>query len=126
MHLLTSVHLLPPDWLAMTERLFVYGTLAPGRPNAHILAPLGGSWIPATVCGHLKSQGWGDAMGYPGLVPDASGDVVSGFLFTSDKLPAALPMLDAFEGAEYLRERVQASLEDGSVVDAWAYVLNAR
>ena len=47
----------------MPNRLFVYGTLAPGRPNAHILAPLGGNWQPATVTGHLKQQGGGDAMG---------------------------------------------------------------
>lgn len=26
----------------MTERLFVYGTLGPGRPNEHVLRDIGG------------------------------------------------------------------------------------
>ena len=58
----------------MHQRLFVYGTLAPGRPNEHILAPLGGAWQAATVKGHLKLEGWGAAMGFPGLIPDAAGE----------------------------------------------------
>jgi gamma-glutamylcyclotransferase (GGCT)/AIG2-like uncharacterized protein YtfP len=33
----------------VTDRLFVYGTLAPGRPNEHVLADLGGTWEPAYV-----------------------------------------------------------------------------
>ena len=57
----------------MTQSLFVYGTLAPGRPNEHVLTALGGTWQPATVKGHLKPQGWGAEMGYPGLVLDESG-----------------------------------------------------
>ena len=28
----------------MIQRLFVYGTLAPGRPNEHVLSEIGGSW----------------------------------------------------------------------------------
>ncbi len=47
----------------MTERLFVCGTLAPGRPNAHILAEVPGSWEPASVTGTLRAEGWGAAMG---------------------------------------------------------------
>ena len=31
------------------ERLFVYGTLAPGRPNEHVLGEIEGSWEAATV-----------------------------------------------------------------------------
>lgn len=33
----------------MPEHLFVYGTLAPGRPNAHVLAEVPGTWRPATI-----------------------------------------------------------------------------
>ena len=45
------------------ERLFVYGSLAPGRPNAHVLAEVPGSWEPASVKGRLRAEGgawrWG-------------------------------------------------------------------
>ncbi|MCT7653989.1 hypothetical protein MBH78_02755 [Oceanimonas sp. NS1] len=30
----------------MTTRLFVYGTLGPGRPNEHVLTAIGGSGKP--------------------------------------------------------------------------------
>ena len=35
----------------MTQRLFVYGTLAPGRANGHVLADVPGTWELATVRG---------------------------------------------------------------------------
>lgn len=35
----------------MEERLFVYGTLAPGKPNEHVLAGLTGDWVAASVKG---------------------------------------------------------------------------
>jgi gamma-glutamylcyclotransferase (GGCT)/AIG2-like uncharacterized protein YtfP len=41
------------------ERLFVYGTLAPGRPNEHMLAEVDGEWETATVRGRLVPEGWG-------------------------------------------------------------------
>lgn len=40
------------------ERLFVYDTLAPGRPNAHVLAEVGGQWEEGTVRGDLVERGW--------------------------------------------------------------------
>ena len=52
----------------MTDRLFVYGTLAPGRPNAHVLADVPGTWESATVRGTLVQDGWGAAAGYPGIL----------------------------------------------------------
>jgi gamma-glutamylcyclotransferase (GGCT)/AIG2-like uncharacterized protein YtfP len=33
------------------ESLFVYGTLGPGRPNAHILEKIGGTWREGHVAG---------------------------------------------------------------------------
>jgi len=41
------------------EKLFVYGTLGPGRPNEHVLDAVGGSWETATVSGTLREEGWG-------------------------------------------------------------------
>ena len=42
------------------QRPFVYGTLAPGRPNQHVLAHVPGTWEPDTVKGDPRRAGWGD------------------------------------------------------------------
>jgi gamma-glutamylcyclotransferase (GGCT)/AIG2-like uncharacterized protein YtfP len=107
----------------MTDRLFVYGTLAPGRPNAHVLADVPGHWTPATVRGRLVQAGWGAAAGYPGIVPSADGDDVPGFVFSSAALPAHWERLDAFEGPGYVRVRVPARLAGGASVEAFVYAL---
>ena len=81
----------------MTDRLFVYGTLAPGRPSQHVLAGVPGTWEPATVRGTLLQEGWGAAVGYPGIVLDEIGDRVRGFIFSSEELAAHWARLDEFE-----------------------------
>ena len=107
----------------MANRLFVYGTLGPGRPNAHILEALGGQWLDAYVIGRLVKAGWGAKSGFPALVIDAAGDRIDGFLFTSEKLEESWPMLDAFEGEEYMRVPAQVHLPDGQLVGAQVYAL---
>ena len=109
----------------MTQRLFVYGSLAPGRQNEHILAPLGGTWQAATVRGRLKMEGWGATLGFPGLVLDPAGEEVKGQVLTSDKLADFWPELDKFEGEQYERVPVEAVLAGGAAVEAHVYVLNA-
>ncbi len=110
----------------MIERLFVYGTLAPNRPNAHVLGAVGGSWDEATVTGNLHMEGWGAAMGYPGIVLDDSGNQVSGFLFSSANLCNYWNKLDEFEGEAYQRILTTATLKDGNTVDAYIYVLKNK
>ena len=107
----------------MTDRLFVYGTLAPGRPNAHVLAQVPGTWEAATVRGTLRQEGWGAAIGYPGIVVDERGEEVPGFVFCSEELSSHWARLDRFEGEGYQRVPVSARLEDGSVVQAQVYAL---
>lgn len=107
----------------MTRLLFVYGTLAPGRPNAHVLADVPGTWTPAFVRGTLLAEGWGAALGFPALIPDDAGEPVRGFVFASDELEAHWPRLDAFEGDGYERTPVHATLDDGRVVEAFVYRL---
>lgn len=70
----------------MIEKLFVYGTLCPGRPNEHVLDAIGGSWEIATVSGTLREEGWGAEMGYPGIDLDEHGGEIEGFLFTSENI----------------------------------------
>ena len=109
----------------MPHRLFVYGTLAPGRSNAHVLAPIPGEWEPATVTGTLLPEGWGAAAGYPGIILDEHGAEVAGFLFSSDALAEHWPRLDAFEGEGYERVLTTATRTDGTTVEAYVYALAA-
>lgn len=107
----------------MTDRLFVYGTLAPGRPNENVLADVPGTWAPAIVKGKLLQEGWGAALGYPGIVlDDLSGDV-HGFIFSSNELSAHWARLDEFEGEGYERVVTSAELGDGTVVKVHIYAL---
>lgn len=110
----------------MVQRLFVYGSLAPGRPNAHVLEKICGSWEDATVTGTLHSEGWGAKLGYPAIVLGAHGEDVEGFLFCSDRLSDFWPVLDEFEGAAYERVLAACRLADKSTVDAYVYVLRGQ
>lgn len=104
--------------------LFIYGTLAPGRPNDHVLKPLGGVWQRGSVRGRLRDQGWGAASGYPAIVLDAQAQPpVEGWLLRADALPDWWDRLDAFEGAEYQRVLTDVELDDGSHSQAWIYAL---
>jgi gamma-glutamylcyclotransferase (GGCT)/AIG2-like uncharacterized protein YtfP len=82
----------------MTDRFFVYGTLAPGRPNEHLLADVPGTWERAMVRGHLLQQGWGAEVGFPGIVLDEDGPEVHGMLFSSDEINEHWERLDLFGG----------------------------
>ena len=106
----------------MTQRLFVYGTLAPGRPNEHELAGIEGEWEPATVGGSMVKEGWAFEHGYPAIVLAAEGPEVEGFLFSSDELEEHWARLEEFEGVGYERVTVQARRADGDVVSAQVYV----
>ncbi len=107
----------------MNQRLFVYGTLAPGQPNAHILADVPGEWAAATVTGTLFQEGWGVALGYPGIVLDKHGGSVHGLVFSSANLAQHWARLDAFEGEGYERVLTEVKLADGTVLDAYIYQL---
>ncbi|HZF68995.1 MAG TPA: gamma-glutamylcyclotransferase [Gemmatirosa sp.] len=90
-------------WFHVGRVLAVYGTLAPGKPNHHVVAPLGGAWTQGVVEGELSPVGWGVTLGYPAFRPRSGGAPVAVHVLTSARLPAAWARLDAFEGAEYRR-----------------------
>src|SRR5215218_2134489 len=83
--------------------LAVYGTLAPGQPNHHVLAPLGGEWTDSMIEGDLIAMGWGAVLGYPGFRPRSGGDIVAVKVLTASSLATAWPALDRFEGPGYWR-----------------------
>jgi hypothetical protein len=59
-----------------SHTLAVYGTLAPGQPNHHIVAPLRGEWTDGLIEGDLLPVGWGADLGYPGFRPRVGGAAV--------------------------------------------------
>ncbi|TDF82317.1 gamma-glutamylcyclotransferase family protein [Pseudomonas sp. H9] len=105
------------------QRLFVYGTLGPGRPNEHVMLNIGGDWQPAMLKGRLEQAGWGAEMGFPGLVIADDGDEIHGHVFSSENFPAHWPALDEFEGAEYQRVLTNVTLASGAVIEAYVYAL---
>src|SRR5690349_24783408 len=110
----------------MIERLFVYGTLAPGRPNEHVLSAIEGTWQPASVTGTLRNEGWAAVLGFPGLTLDPQGTEVEGLLFSSAVLSAHWQLIDEFGGDAYERVPTMVKTNDGAVLDACVYVLRAR
>ncbi|MEN8813821.1 MAG: gamma-glutamylcyclotransferase family protein [Glaciecola sp.] len=106
------------------ERLFIYGTLAPGRPNHHVVEDIPGNWEEATLKGTLLNEGWGADQGFPGIVPSDEGEEVTGFVFSSNHLSEYWSMLDEFEGAGYERQLVQVKLNNNKWVEAYVYALH--
>lgn len=106
----TTVHG-PPNPDSWPDRLFVYGTLQPGERAWHLLAPLVGAVSPATGRGRLYDTG----RGFPALLP--GDDPVPGRVVTLRDPAAALPGLDAYEGPEYARVRIEV---EGRL--CWTYV----
>lgn len=85
------------------QTLAVYGTLAPGRQNYHIVEPLGGEWTDGLIEGTLQETGWGATMGYPAFRPAAGGTIVQIKVLRSTALPAGWRPVDEFEGPDYQR-----------------------
>jgi gamma-glutamylcyclotransferase (GGCT)/AIG2-like uncharacterized protein YtfP len=91
------------DLFRTSHTLAVYGTLAPGQPNHHVVAPLGGEWTDGLIEGDLLPMGSGAALGYPGFRPRVGGDAVAVQVLTAPLLAIAWPDLDRFEGPGYER-----------------------
>ncbi len=103
------------------HRLVVYGTLAPGRENAHELEHLGGTWTEVVIHGHLVPSGWGFAAGYPAIALDPEGPPVAAWLLESDRLPESWDDLDWFEGTGYRRRAVAPRRHGVELAEAWIY-----
>jgi gamma-glutamylcyclotransferase (GGCT)/AIG2-like uncharacterized protein YtfP len=101
-------------------RLFVYGTLAPGREAWSVLERWStGVHQPAAVRGRLFDTG----RGYPAATFDGSAPgLVYGTIveLDPDRLAAAWPALDRYEGDEY--ERIVVRTENGVETQTYAWI----
>lgn len=105
------------------QKLFVYGTLCPGRPNEHILKNIGGKWEVGKIKGTLHEKGWGATMGYPAVKLSENGDFIEGYVFSSDQLENHWQTLDEFEGEAYERVLTKVLLNNDIIIEAYVYAL---
>lgn len=103
--------------------MFAYGTLMPGKSNAHQLSGIEGQWQKGWARGRFFPSAWGEAVGFPGIILDEHGQRIQGMLLSSGDLPAHWNRLDAFEGEGYVRVITRVTLADGSRVRAHIYEL---
>ncbi|RXM39175.1 gamma-glutamylcyclotransferase [Chryseobacterium sp. CH21] len=109
------------------NRLIIYGTLAPGKPNHHKMTHIKGDWKPAILKGgKLETKGWGAELGFNGYVPteeNEQADIPCYVLF-SDNLNENWDFLDGFEGEGYKRILANYELEDGQQGIGYLYAIN--
>ncbi len=108
----------------LENRLFVYGTLAPGQSAHHFLEDLQGTWQAGTIAGTLYPDGVGPTAGYPAVDLAQADACVEGSLLTSEQLPQYWERLDAYEGEGYRRVRVLVSVAGDGQVEAYVYALD--
>ncbi len=85
-------------------KLAIYGSLAPGASNHHIVNPIHDQeWLETTVEGRVFELGWGIDMGYPAMVWTPGQNKLSTHLLKSPDLPNHWSRLDFFEGDNYIR-----------------------
>ena len=86
-----------------SQKLAVYGSLAPGKENHHVVSHLSGRWVKAHVHGELLDRGWGSGLGYPAMRWHPDGEPIEVDLLESLDLPEAWDEIDEFEGSGYAR-----------------------
>ncbi|HPH65957.1 MAG TPA: gamma-glutamylcyclotransferase [Kofleriaceae bacterium] len=97
------------------NRLFVYGSLRSGQTARSLIANSVARSTPATMAGNLYMF----PMGYPAFV-EGNGRVVGELLWLDD-LAATLAMLDAYEGADFVRLVRQVTLPSGIGSDGFPH-----
>lgn len=97
------------------RKLFSYGTLQPGRENAHVLGEIRGDWQPA----RSRGRRWTMGGHFPAMSWDPDGEPVRGSLFVSGEID--WERLDRFEGRLYRRILLTVRTEEGACHVANAY-----
>lgn len=103
------------------QHLIVYGSLAPGRDNHHIVGTLRGEWSGGWITGELVPSGWGSHLGFPAFQWRTDGRRIEAWLLSSADLPGAWDGLDAFEGPGYLRLLTPFEALDGTTSVGFVY-----
>jgi gamma-glutamylcyclotransferase (GGCT)/AIG2-like uncharacterized protein YtfP len=97
------------------RRLAVYGSLAPGRPNHSMLAPLGGEWRRGIIEGQIEVV---DGFEYFKWVTKSNKVVVH--ILDTDQLRDQWATLDSFEGPLYRRVLCPVEIdEDIAIVNVY-------
>ena len=99
-------------------RIFVYATLRQGEAERSMIADYIESSVPATMKGCIYQLAEG-----PVACVDSADEIMVGELLELNDLPAAIPLLDNFQGEEFVRVLKMAALGDGTEVWAWVYML---
>jgi gamma-glutamylcyclotransferase (GGCT)/AIG2-like uncharacterized protein YtfP len=100
----------------LTERLFVYGTLAPGNDAWTVLEPwVVGEAAADAVVGQLYDTG----RGYPGATFGPGPDLVHGAVLVLGEPEFAFAALDRYEGDEYARITVRTRSGIDVATYAW-------
>lgn len=113
----------------MADLVFFYGTLMTGFDRRRRAGIEGRLLFRGRGC--IRAQLF-DLGIYPAAVPAHDG-AVWGEIYEVLDVPAVLHVLDELEGHSpdapehslYVRERVPATLEDGTTLDVWVYFYNA-
>ena len=93
------------------ERLVIYGTLAPGKPNHNVIEDLSGVYCGCSVHGRISEV---DGLPYFTWAPSEAS--LAAQLFSSRQLPDKWDDLDRFEGDGYKRRLIPATVDDGLTV----------
>ncbi|MFK7891909.1 MAG: gamma-glutamylcyclotransferase family protein [Granulosicoccus sp.] len=111
------------------QRLFIYGTLAPGQVNHHVVADIPGDWQRASVRGTVIQLHCGPTEVYPGLIPGSDDELagtVEGWVFSSEHLHSHWQRLDEFEGDEYERIVICVRIAESEFLEACVYAVNQQ
>ncbi len=98
--------------------MFVYGSLRTGQSARPLIA----NHVIASQAATVRGRLYAIADSYPGYLPAAEGTVVGELVVLGD-LAAALALLDAYEGEEFVRALQEVLAADGTRVWSWCYVL---
>ena len=113
----------------MSEYLFTYGTLRPGRAPAEINAVM--AKLRVVGAGRVRGLLY-DLGAYPGAVLDPAAAEFEGTVFELPDDPEILHQLDAYEEFDpaapqatlFVRELHAVTLDSGGTLMGWIYVYN--